>query len=102
MRNFWILVVLVLWALLATKMCSDYSACCSDGDQAEEIIGAVAPPVSNESSCIEGMICFPDNSCEPNLAENFSGFKDSLVSLCLLYTSPSPRDQRGSRMPSSA
>ena len=33
-------------------------------------------------------------------------FVDSLVSLspdpCLLYTSPSPRDQRGSRMPSSA
>ena len=25
-----------------------------------------------------------------------------LVSTCLLYTSPSPRDQRGSRMPSSA
>ena len=25
-----------------------------------------------------------------------------LISLCLLYTSPSPRDQRGSRMPSSA
>ena len=24
------------------------------------------------------------------------------VSTCLLYTSPSPRDQRGSRMPSSA
>ena len=24
------------------------------------------------------------------------------LSLCLLYTSPSPRDQRGSRMPSSA
>ena len=26
----------------------------------------------------------------------------SLYRLCLLYTSPSPRDQRGSRMPSSA
>ena len=26
----------------------------------------------------------------------------SLVTTCLLYTSPSPRDQRGSRMPSSA
>ena len=26
----------------------------------------------------------------------------SLVPICLLYTSPSPRDQRGSRMPSSA
>ena len=25
-----------------------------------------------------------------------------VVSICLLYTSPSPRDQRGSRMPSSA
>ena len=28
--------------------------------------------------------------------------KAKLVSACLLYTSPSPRDQRGSRMPSSA
>ena len=27
---------------------------------------------------------------------------DELVNRCLLYTSPSPRDQRGSRMPSSA
>ena len=27
---------------------------------------------------------------------------DVLDSCCLLYTSPSPRDQRGSRMPSSA
>ena len=26
----------------------------------------------------------------------------SLLNSCLLYTSPSPRDQRGSRMPSSA
>ena len=26
----------------------------------------------------------------------------SMIDLCLLYTSPSPRDQRGSRMPSSA
>ena len=27
---------------------------------------------------------------------------ESLLKVCLLYTSPSPRDQRGSRMPSSA
>ena len=27
---------------------------------------------------------------------------DMVVGTCLLYTSPSPRDQRGSRMPSSA
>ena len=28
--------------------------------------------------------------------------RDILIQNCLLYTSPSPRDQRGSRMPSSA
>ena len=28
--------------------------------------------------------------------------QEALDYLCLLYTSPSPRDQRGSRMPSSA
>ena len=27
---------------------------------------------------------------------------DNKYKICLLYTSPSPRDQRGSRMPSSA
>ena len=30
------------------------------------------------------------------------GFAISKIDDCLLYTSPSPRDQRGSRMPSSA
>ena len=29
-------------------------------------------------------------------------FSPENLSICLLYTSPSPRDQRGSRMPSSA
>ena len=33
---------------------------------------------------------------------NVSLTKVNSVSACLLYTSPSPRDQRGSRMPSSA
>ena len=28
--------------------------------------------------------------------------KTYFINVCLLYTSPSPRDQRGSRMPSSA
>ena len=32
----------------------------------------------------------------------YEGFGNALVETCLLYTSPSPRDQRGSRMPSSA
>ena len=30
------------------------------------------------------------------------GFADATPHCCLLYTSPSPRDQRGARMPSSA
>ena len=33
---------------------------------------------------------------------NISGTDMAALSPCLLYTSPSPRDQRGSRMPSSA
>ena len=33
---------------------------------------------------------------------NVAGDTSVLVTSCLLYTSPSPRDQRGSRMPSSA
>ena len=36
------------------------------------------------------------------LAEYYLATKDKSVFPCLLYTSPSPRDQRGSRMPSSA
>ena len=49
---------------------------------------------------------------DPKVEENrellLEKIKDDLVILdeltkdCLLYTSPSPRDQRGSRMPSSA
>ena len=36
----------------------------------------------------------------PSGKPDFNGDYD--ISTCLLYTSPSPRDQRGSRMPSSA
>ena len=35
---------------------------------------------------------------------SFGGWSEfnEMIGICLLYTSPSPRDQRGSRMPSSA
>ena len=36
------------------------------------------------------------------LAPLADGDRGAIVNTCLLYTSPSPRDQRGSRMPSSA
>ena len=35
-------------------------------------------------------------------AQSSDGFTVEPINICLLYTSPSPRDQRGSRMPSSA
>ena len=40
------------------------------------------------------------NGVVPTLVND--GFVVTESSVCLLYTSPSPRDQRGSRMPSSA
>ena len=43
---------------------------------------------------------FPDSQLDP-LAPDHSIWK-AQYKICLLYTSPSPRDQRGSRMPSSA
>ena len=40
---------------------------------------------------------------EIELREKEVAFKDKgSLNICLLYTSPSPRDQRGTRMPSSA
>ena len=60
---------------------------------------------------IEGSIDFSDEDydfiSEGRVEERLVGIESSLKdlidsSLCLLYTSPSPRDQRGSRMPSSA
>ena len=38
----------------------------------------------------------------PLVVDIDTGFGPSAFNICLLYTSPSPRDQRGSRMPSSA
>ena len=35
-------------------------------------------------------------------ASQKEALRSALYQICLLYTSPSPRDQRGSRMPSSA
>ena len=43
-----------------------------------------------------------DFSDEPIPEENLELARKYGVTACLLYTSPSPRDQRGSRMPSSA
>ena len=43
-----------------------------------------------------------DLSQEMSIHPDFRLIINGQVDACLLYTSPSPRDQRGSRMPSSA
>ena len=48
------------------------------------------------------MIQQADLTAEDFGGEEYEGCNEYLVQTCLLYTSPSPRDQRGSRMPSSA
>ena len=42
----------------------------------------------------------PDTACAEFICSDEAGAERLMA--CLLYTSPSPRDQRGSRMPSSA
>ena len=60
-------------------------------------------------SCKKTLELTPRQLCDVELIANggfspLTGFMTEAEynSVCLLYTSPSPRDQRGSRMPSSA
>ena len=60
----------------------------------------------SEKDIKDGYIHFSEeDQVEETLKKHYPN-KENLVLLkvnaCLLYTSPSPRDQRGSRMPSSA
>ena len=52
------------------------------------------------------LLCPDDSACEANDVVALGDLSDleytTASNSCLLYTSPSPRDQRGSRMPSSA
>ena len=54
----------------------------------------VAPPSFKVFRKAKSGLCVPRYYAEEKFGK--------LVEDCLLYTSPSPRDQRGSRMPSSA
>ena len=71
--------------------------------------------MSNRDIQYDYVLCSPPDYQEVGLdpkVDSYSDFlstwvdklnpKNNLVSVCLLYTSPSPRDMRRSRMPSSA
>ena len=55
----------------------------------------VMSTAASESRMEPGCVCFHVSKLPGERAYMF-------YEVCLLYTSPSPRDQRGSRMPSSA
>ena len=70
----------------------------------------VSPIISAESAVeLDSIIHLSESDLSiKGIAENPEGNKilifgeGGYANICLLYTSPSPRDQRGSRMPSSA
>ena len=79
------------------------------GDRSDAILATVASSLTPDFPTPSGMIL--TNGILPNrqlqrlyLGAAFPVFvtHDDTFTTCLLYTSPSPRDQRGSRMPSSA
>ena len=49
---------------------------------------------------LAGLVC--NNHGDETCINPCAGMEGGVTWDCLLYTSPSPRDQRGSRMPSSA
>ena len=79
----------VLIALLAIAL---IAAACGSDLNAEPTVSGEAPSESDEAMEDE----------ESDEAMEDEAMEDEESDDCLLYTSPSPRDQRGSRMPSSA
>ena len=63
---------------------------------------AVGPEIPNQGAFVQPTILTDIGDDNPARHWEFFGPVSMLFRACLLYTSPSPRDQRGSRMPSSA
>ena len=61
-----------------------------------------SPPQENLGGFNYGGIDARDEQRVRDTGGGGSAAKSAMFTACLLYTSPSPRDQRGSRMPSSA
>ena len=79
--------------------------------ETEEVTKDIVAAILEEAAKIAEQMLSPINQSGDQEACHFDngivttpkGFKEAYEAYsCLLYTSPSPRDQRGSRMPSSA
>ena len=79
----------------------------TDGSKTKMHVGAGYTIRRGNNTVIENSYKLPSD-CTVFQAEIYAikmamqDFKNHMLNSCLLYTSPSPRDQRGSRMPSSA
>ena len=74
-------------------------------EESREIIQNILNGTDDRLMIITGPCSIHDESAALDYANRLVKLRESLsekVYICLLYTSPSPRDQRGSRMPSSA
>ena len=76
------------------KICPDVAVEQQEGGVAKQFVG-----VSDTAAGFKQLRLFGIDNVEP---EAFAIAKLPLDVICLLYTSPSPRDKRQSRMPSSA
>ena len=88
--NAWHVATRMPW-LLPCRMSEDYSS-------------TINMPFSNSlgvGAVLSKAKCIPMMECTCRSVSGHAG-RNGLRAACLLYTSPSPRDQRGSRMPSSA
>ena len=78
-----------------------------DGLKVTDYLDQIADP-QRQSDCrriaemMEDIVGETPKIWGSKLASGIVGFGKYHYKYCLLYTSPSPRDQRGSRMPSSA
>ena len=71
--------------------------------QIDGVAKSASEGVAGATKGVSNFISGITDSMAPMLGEKLPKIIGALVILvCLLYTSPSPRDQRGSRMPSSA
>ena len=64
-------------------------------------VNAIIPPLALDGAAVS-IRRFGSNPLRLEDLLNYKAFTPEMVMLCLLYTSPSPRDISGSRMPSSA
>ena len=71
----------------------------SSANEVDEVV--VTSSILNSSRIINPLYVIDGDEIQDNATTSLGEAVDSYLG-CLLYTSPSPRDQSGSRMPSSA